>query len=84
MTTLVQNTQYVLEHIKQEPFKWIESLISYVPASTIDLTHSEEEDERVSPVPMTLEVENGNDLLNSTNGGNDKPSSPPLQSQLSS
>ena len=55
-----------------------------MPASTIDLNHSEEEDERVSPVPMTLEVGNGNDLLNSTNGGNEKPLSPPLQFQPSS
>ena len=35
-------------------------------------------------MPINVEVGNGNDLLNSTNGSNDKPSSPPLQSQLSS
>ena len=84
VTTVDDNTQSVLAQIKREPLKWLQYLISYVPASTIDLTHSEEEDERVSLVPVTLEVRNGNDLLNSNNGGNDKPSSPPLQSQPSS
>ena len=84
MTTVDENTQFVVAQVKQEPLKCIQSLISYVPTSTIELTHSEEEDERVSLVPVTLEVGNGNDLLNSTNGSNDKSSSPPLQSQLSS
>ena len=82
VTTVVENTQSVLAQIEWEPLKWIQYLISFVFASTIDLTHSEEEDERVSPTPVTLEVGNGNDLLNSTNGSNDKPSSPPLQYQL--
>ena len=84
VTTVVENTQSVLAQIEREPLKWLQSLISSVLTSTIDLTHSEERDERVSPVHVTLEVGNGNDLLNSTNGGNDKPSSPPLQSQFSS
>ena len=74
---MVENYQSVLAQIEWEPLKWIQYLISYVPASTIDLTHLEEEDERIYPVHVTLEVGNGNDLLNSTNGGNDKPSSPP-------
>ena len=40
MTTVVENTQSILEQIEREPLKWIQSLISYVPTSTIDLTHS--------------------------------------------
>ena len=70
VTIVDENTQYLLAHIEWEPLKWLQYLISYVPTSTIDLTHSEEEDERVSPVAVTLEVGNGNELLNSTNGGN--------------
>ena len=79
---VVEKTQSVLAQIEREPLKWLESLISSVLASTIDLTHSEEEDERVSPMPVTIEVGNGNDLLNFTNGSNGKYSSPPSQSQI--
>ena len=51
---MIENTQSVLAFIEHEPIKWLQSLISFVPASTIDLTHSEEEEKRVSPVPVTL------------------------------
>ena len=81
---MVENTQSILAHIELEPLKWLQSLISSVPASTIDLTHSEEEDEMVSLVSVAIEFINGNDLLNFTNGSNDKSSSSPLQYQLSS
>ena len=40
VTTLVKNTQSVLAQIEREPLKWLESLISSVPSSIIDLTHS--------------------------------------------
>ena len=59
----------------------------FIPVSTIDLTHSEEEDERISLVPVTVETGNGNDLQDFTNlfnGSNGKYSSPPPQSQPSS
>ena len=40
VTTVVENTQSILAHIELEPLKWLQSLISSVPASTIELTHS--------------------------------------------
>ena len=43
VTTMDCNIQYVLSQIEWEPIKWIQYLISYALASTIDLTHSEEE-----------------------------------------
>ena len=61
--------------------------VSSIPASTIDLTHSEEEDERISPVPVTAEPSNGNDLqefMNLFNGSNGKSSSALPQSKPSS
>ena len=84
VTTMVEKTQSVQAQVEQEPLKWLESLICSIPTSTIDLTHSEEEDERSSPMLITIETGNSNDLLNFTNGNNHKPSSPPLQSQHSS
>ena len=84
VTTVVEKTQYLQAQIEQKPIKWIEYLISSIPTSTIYLTHSKEEDERFSPITVTVETGNGNDVLNFTNGSNDKSSSPPLQSQISS
>ena len=45
VTTVHENTQFVLAQIEQEPLKRLQSLILSIPASTIELTHSEEEDE---------------------------------------
>ena len=72
VNTGVEKTQSVQAQIENKSIKWLESLISSIPTSTIDLNHSEEEDDRVSPVPVTVEVGNGNDLLNFTNGRNEK------------
>ena len=61
--------------------------VSSILASTIDLTHSEEEDERISLVPVTTEPGNGNDLQefnNLFNGINERYSSDLPQSQPSS
>ena len=72
-TTVNDNIQSVLAQIEQEPLKWIQSLISSTPTSTIELTHSEQEEDRISLVPIT--VENDNDFQNLTNGSNGNPSS---------
>ena len=44
------------------PLKNLKVQVSSIPTSTIDLTHSEQEHERISPVPVTVETGNGNDL----------------------
>ena len=52
-----------------------------IPVPTIDLTHSEEEEERISLVHVS--VETGTDFQNFTNGRNGKLSSPLPRSQSS-
>ena len=83
-TTVVEKTQSEQTQVKEKPFK---KLKISIPVSAIDLTHSKEEDERISPVLVTVETGNGNNLQDFTNlfnGSNGKPSSPPPQSQPSS
>ena len=78
VTTVVEKTQSEQTQVEEKPSKKLK--ISSIPTSTIDLTHLEEDDERVSPVPVTVETGNGNDLQNFTNlfnGRNGKSSSPP-------
>ena len=79
VTTVNDNIQSILAQIEREPLKWIQYLISFAPASTIDLTHSKEEEDRISPVPITFET--NNDFQNLTNGSNGNPSSSLPQSQ---
>ena len=82
---MVEKTQSEQTHADEKPSKNLK--ISSIPTSTIDLTHSEEEDERFSLVPVTVETGDGNDLQNFTNlfnGRNGKYSSPPPQPQPSS
>ena len=62
VTTVVEKTQYEQTQIEEKPFKRLNMLVSSIPISIIDLTHSKEEDERISPVPVTIETGNGNDL----------------------
>ena len=59
VTTVVEKTQSEQTQVEEQPSKKLEISI---PVSTIDLTHLEEEDERVSPVPVTVENGNDNDL----------------------
>ena len=73
MTTVNDNIQYVLEKIEKEPLKWIQSLISSSHASTIDLIHSEEEEDKIYPMPIIVEIDNY--FQNLTNGRNGNPSS---------
>ena len=37
--TMVEKAQAIIAQIEREPLKWLQYLISFVPASTIDLTH---------------------------------------------
>ena len=64
-----EKTQYEQTQVEEKPFKKLKLSILI---STIDLTHSKEEDERISPIPVTVETGNGNDLQNFTNGSNGK------------
>ena len=85
--TVVEKAQSEQTHIEEKPFKRLKASVSSIPISTIDLTHSEEEDERISPVPIIVEAGNSNDLhdfINLFNGSNIKSSSSPPQPQPSS
>ena len=62
MATVVEKAQLEQTQIEEKPFKKLKVQISSIPASTIDLTHSEEEDERISPVTITVEIGNVNYL----------------------
>ena len=75
---MVEKTQPEQTQVEEKTLKKINISIR-VP--TIDLTNSEDEEEIISPVPVT--VETGNDFQNFTNGSNGKISSPPPQSQPS-
>ena len=78
--TIVEKAQSEKTHIEEKPFKRLKVSVSSIPNSTIDLTHLEEEDERISPMSITIEARNGNDLhdfINLFKGSNGK-SSPPL------
>ena len=80
--TIVKKAQSEETQIEEKPFKRLQVIVSSIPTSTIYLTHSREEDERVSLVPVTVEAGNGNDLhdfSNLFNGSNGKYSSPPPQ-----
>ena len=84
VTTMDEKTQFEQNQVEEQPSKRLEISIL---VSTIDLTHSEEEDERVSHVLVTIETGNGNDLQNLTtflNDKNGKASSPLPQPQPSS
>ena len=73
VTTVGEKTHSEQTQVEKEPSQ--KSKITSIPTSTVDLTHSEEEDERVSPVPVTIEIGNGNYLHNLTtflNGRNGK------------
>ena len=55
VTIVVDKYQSEQTHIEKKPLKELKVQVSSFPASTIDLTNSEEEDERISPVPVTEE-----------------------------
>ena len=85
VTTVGEKTQYEQTQVEEKPSQKLK--ISSIPTSTIDVSHSEEEYERVSPIPITVETRNGNDLHNFSDvfkGSNGKSSSPPPQPQPSS
>ena len=71
ITTVVEKNQPEQNQVEEKPLKKINISIR-VP--TIDLTNSEDEEEIISPVPVT--VETGNDFQNFTSGNNGKLSSP--------
>ena len=48
--------------VEDKPFKILKIQVSYIPASTIDLTNSDAEEGGTSPVPITEEVDNGKNL----------------------
>ena len=62
VTTVVEKDQLEQTQIEEKPFKNLKVQVSSIPTSTIDLSNSDEEDERISPVPVTVEVGNGNGL----------------------
>ena len=76
VSAVVEKTQRGQTEVEDKPLKEAE-ISSSVP--TFDLTHSEEEEERSSPVPVTVEI--GDDFQNLTNGSNGNLSSslPPSQ-----
>ena len=62
MTTIVEKDQLEQTQIEEKPFKNLKVQVSSIPTSTVYLTHLEEEVERISPVPFTIEGGNANDL----------------------
>ena len=87
MTTVVEKSQSKQTQIEEKPLKKLKAQVSSISASTIDLTNSKEEDERISPVPVTVETGNGNDLqefMNLFNGSNGRSLLSLPQSQPSS
>ena len=71
VTTMVENTQPKQTQVEEKPLNKIKISI---PVPTIDLTHSEEEEEIIFPMPVTIET--SIDFQNFTNGNNGKLSSP--------
>ena len=76
---IVKKAQYKQTHIEEKPFKRLKYLVSSIPTSTIYLTHSEEEDERISPMPITMDDGTRNYLHDFINASNCKYSSPTPQ-----
>ena len=72
VTTVVEKTQPEQTQVEDNPLMKMKTSI---PIPTIDLTNSEEEEEIISPVLVT--VETGNDFQIFSNGSNGKISSPP-------
>ena len=62
VTTIVEKAQSKQNHIEEKPLKKLKVQVSSIPASTIEFTNPDEEDERISLVPVTIEVGNGNGL----------------------
>ena len=60
VTTIVEKAQSRKTQIEEKPFKRLNVQDSSIPTYTIDFTHLEEEDERISPVPITVETGNDN------------------------
>ena len=75
---MVEKTQPEQTQIEEKPLNKTKISI-HVP--TIDLNHSEKEEEIISPIPVI--VETGNDFQNLTNGSNGNLSSPLPRSQPS-
>ena len=59
---VVQKYQSEQTQIEEKHFKNMKAYVSSILTSTIDLTHSKEKDEKISPMPITVETGNGNDL----------------------
>ena len=62
VTTVADKSQSEQTQVEEKPLKELKVQVSSFPASTIDLTNSEEEDEILSPVLVTEEDGNGNNL----------------------
>ena len=78
VSIVAEKTQPEQNQVEDKPLK--KTKIS-IPIPTIGLTHLEEEEDRISPVPVT--VETSNDFQNLTNGSNGNISSPLPGSQPS-
>ena len=68
---MVEKTQPEQTQVEDKPLM---NMKTSIPVPTIDLTHSEEEEEKISPIPVI--VETGNDFQNLTNGIDGNISSP--------
>ena len=70
--------------VEEKPLKILKIQISSIPASTIELTNSDVEEGGTSPMPITEEVDDGNNLeafMNLFSGSNRKSSSVPESTQ---
>ena len=71
--------------VEEKPFKILKIQVSSIPASTVDLTNSYVEEGGTSLVPVTEEVDDGNNFqafMNLFGGSNIKSSSVPESTQL--
>ena len=62
VTTVVDKAQYEQTQVEKKPLKELKVQVSSFPASTIYLTNSEEEDERLSLAPVTEEARKDNNV----------------------
>ena len=76
VTNVIEKTLPEQTQVEDNPLK--KTNIS-IHVSTIDLTHSEEEEDIISPIPVTNET--SNNFQNPTNGSNGNLSSPLPQCQ---
>ena len=66
-TNAADKAQSKKTQVEKKPLKELKFQVSSFPASTIELTNSEEEDEILSAIPVAEEDGNGNNLQNFMN-----------------